>query len=136
MVFSGHCNKLCLPSRKWSRKENGSLAGDRSTSDHRITSKINDTPKGDYLSILKLHPILAEANILALNNISKICYCGQISLQSAAINCSFSEDQTPLRVPFILLAIVTTQSKLLKITCIIFTLFKISANIIIFMIVI
>ena len=29
------------------------------------------------------------ANLLAHNNISQICYCGQISLQSAAVNCSF-----------------------------------------------
>ena len=49
-------------------------------------SKINDTPKG---VILKLHSILVVANLLAHNNISQICYCGQISLQSAAVNCSF-----------------------------------------------
>ena len=30
--------------------------------------------------------ILAEANLLAHNNISQICYCFQISLQSAAVN--------------------------------------------------
>ena len=48
--------------------------------------------------------ILAVANLLAHNNISQICYCGQISLQSAAVNCSFSDNLTPLGVTFILLA--------------------------------
>ena len=56
-----------------------------------IASKINVTPKGDYLPISKLHSILAVANLLAHNNKSQICYCGQISLQSAAVNCSFSD---------------------------------------------
>ena len=32
-----------------------------------------------------------EANLLAHNNKSQICYCGQISLQSAAVNCSFPD---------------------------------------------
>ena len=45
------------------------------------------------------------ANLLAHNNISQICYCGQISLQSATVN-SFSDNLTPLVVTFILLAIV------------------------------
>ena len=31
------------------------------------------------------------ANLLAHNNISQICNCGQISFQSAAVNCSFSD---------------------------------------------
>ena len=69
-----------------------------------ITSKINATPKDVYFPISKLHSILAEANLLAHNNISQICYCGQISLQSAAVNCCFSDNLTPLGVPFILLA--------------------------------
>ena len=56
-----------------------------------IASKINVTPKGVYLPISKLHSILAVANLLAHNNKSQICYCGQISLQSAAVNCSFSD---------------------------------------------
>ena len=56
-----------------------------------ITSKINGTPKGVYLPISKLRSILAVANLLAHNNKSQICYCGQISLQSAAVNCSFSD---------------------------------------------
>ena len=49
-----------------------------------ITSKVNDTSKGVYFPISKLHSILAIANLLAHNNKSQICYCGQISLQSAA----------------------------------------------------
>ena len=36
------------------------------------------------MSISKLNSILAAANLLAHNNISQICYCGQISLQSGA----------------------------------------------------
>ena len=48
-------------------------------------------PKCVHLPISKLHSILAVANLLAHNNISQICYCGQISLQSAAVNCSFSD---------------------------------------------
>ena len=49
------------------------------------TSKINVTPKGVCLSISKLHSILAVANLLVHNNKTQICYCGQISLQSAAV---------------------------------------------------
>ena len=71
-----------------------------------IASKINATPKGVYLPISKLHSNLAVANLLAHNNISQICYCGQISLQSAAVNCSFSDNLTVLGVTFILLAMV------------------------------
>ena len=56
-----------------------------------IASKRFATPKVVYLSISKLHSILAVANLLALNNISQICYCGQISLQRAAVDCSFSD---------------------------------------------
>ena len=47
-----------------------------------------------YLPISKLYSILAVANLLAHNNISQICYCGQNSLQSAAINYSFSDNIT------------------------------------------
>ena len=54
-----------------------------------FASKINVTPKVVYLPISKLHSILAVANLLAHNNKIRICYCGQISLQSAAVNCSF-----------------------------------------------
>ena len=61
-------------------------------------------PKDVYLIISKLHSILAVANFLAHINIIQICYGGQISLQSAAVNCSFSDNQTPLGVTFILLA--------------------------------
>ena len=56
-----------------------------------IESRINVTPKGLYLSISKLHSILTVANLLAHNNISQICYCGQISLQKTIVNCSFSD---------------------------------------------
>ena len=41
---------------------------------------------------VKLLSILAVENLLAHNNISQICYCGQILLQSAAVNCSFSDN--------------------------------------------
>ena len=62
-------------------------------------------PKGVYLLISKLRSILAVVNLLALNNKSEICYCGsQISLQRAAVNCSFSNNKTPLVVTFILMA--------------------------------
>ena len=50
-------------------------------------------PKGN-LPISKLHSIFAVANLLAHNNISQICYCGQISLQSAAGQ--FFNNLTPL----------------------------------------
>ena len=48
-------------------------------------------PKGDYLPISKLHSILVVVNLLAHTNKSQICYCGQISLQSVAVNCNFSD---------------------------------------------
>ena len=63
---------------------------------HTITSKIIVTPKGVYLPISKLHSIIAVVNLLAHNNKSQICYCGQISLQSAAVNCSFRDNLTHL----------------------------------------
>ena len=59
-----------------------------------------------YLPISKLHSIIVAANLLAHNNISQICYCGQIPLQSAAVNCSFSGNLTTFWVTFILLAMV------------------------------
>ena len=59
-----------------------------------------------YLPISKLHSILVVANLLAHNNKSQICYCGQILLQSAALNCRFSDNLTPLGVTLILLAMV------------------------------
>ena len=71
-----------------------------------IASKINVTLKGIYLPNSKLHLILAVANLLVHNNISEICYCSQISLQSAAVNCSFSDSLTPFGVTFILSAMV------------------------------
>ena len=54
-----------------------------------IASKISGTSKGVYMSISKLHSILAVTNLLAHNNKSQICYCGQISLQSAAVTAVF-----------------------------------------------
>ena len=42
-------------------------------------------------------------NLFAHNNKSQICYCDQISLRSAAVNCSFLK---PLKVTFISLAMV------------------------------
>ena len=60
--------------------------------------------RGVYLPISKLHSILVVANLLAHNNISQICYCSQISLQCAAVNCSFSDNLTPVGVPLNLLA--------------------------------
>ena len=61
-----------------------------------IASKINVNPIGAYLPISKLRSILPVANLLALNkhNVSQICYCGQISLQSAAAKFSFSDNLT------------------------------------------
>ena len=59
--------------------------------DCTVASKINVTPKVVYFSISKQHSILNLVNLLAHNNISQICYCGQISSQSAAVNCSFSD---------------------------------------------
>ena len=67
----------------------------RSKNEGTIDSKINVTPKGVFLAISKLHSILAVANLLAHNNKSQICYCGQISLQSVAVNCSYSDNLTP-----------------------------------------
>ena len=69
-----------------------------------IASKINVTPKGVYLPISKLRSILAVANLLAHNNISEICYCGQISLQSTKVFL------TTMGVTFILLAVVLAKS--------------------------
>ena len=68
-------------------------------------------PKGVYLPISKLHSISAVANLFAHNNVSEISYCGQISLQSAAVSCSFSDNLTPLGVTFFLLILIYTQGK-------------------------
>ena len=43
-----------------------------------INSKVNDTLKGVYLPISKLHSILAVANLLGHNNIW-LCYYGQVN---------------------------------------------------------
>ena len=66
-------------------------------------------PKDVHLPISKLHSILAVANLLAHNNKSQICYCSQISLQRAAVNCSFSDNMSLLGVTFILLAMVHAE---------------------------
>ena len=68
-----------------------------------IASKINVTLKGVYLPILKLNSILAVANLPTHRNISKISYCGQISIHSAAVTCL---NLTFMGITFILLAIV------------------------------
>ena len=57
-----------------------------------IASKINVTPKGIHLPISKLHSILAAANLLSHNNKNQICYCSEISLKHAAVNCCFSKN--------------------------------------------
>ena len=69
--------------------------------------KIIVTYIGVFLPISKLYSILAVANILARDNRRGICYCGQISLHNAAINCSFPDNLTPLEVTFILLPMVS-----------------------------
>ena len=53
--------------------------------------QINVTPKGVYLPISKPQSIFSVANLLSHNNISQICYCGQILLKSVtnAAICSF-----------------------------------------------
>ena len=61
-----------------------------------ISIKISVISKGVYLFILKLNSILVEANLLAHNNI--ICFCGQISVQSVAVNFNFSNNLRPLGI--------------------------------------
>ena len=93
-----------------------------------FTSKINVTPKGVYLPISKVHSILAVANLLAHNNKSRFCYCGQISLQSAAVNCSFSDNLTPLVVTFILLGDVLENTSPIFQLCTKFMSYTIPTN--------
>ena len=76
-----------------------------------IASKINGTPKGLYLPISKLHSNLAVAYLLAHNNISQICYCGQTLLQSAVVNSRYSDNMIPFGVTFILLAMVPINQR-------------------------
>ena len=71
-----------------------------------IASKINVTSKGSFFPSSKTYSILSVANLLAHNSTIQIYYCSQISLQSAAFNCSFSGNLTPLGVTFILLAML------------------------------
>ena len=60
-----------------------------------IASKINGTRRGVYLPISKLHSILAVANLLAHNNISQICYCGQNAFISNFLYCRLYNNLTP-----------------------------------------
>ena len=52
----------------------------------------------------------SRSESLAHNNISQICYWGQIPLQSAVVNCSFSDNLAPFGVTFILPAMVHTYT--------------------------
>ena len=61
-------------------------------------------PKDAYLPFSNLHTIVAEANLLAHNNMSQNYYFSKISFQSAAVNCCFFNNLTALGVAFILLA--------------------------------
>ena len=70
-----------------------------------IISAIRNPVYRYYFSSYR-HSILAVTNLLAHNNNREISYCSQISLQSAAVNNSFSDNLTPLGVTFILLAMV------------------------------
>ena len=56
-----------------------------------ITSKINVTPKGCLFGHFEATLDYRQAILLAHNNISQICYCSQILLQSAPVNCSYSD---------------------------------------------
>ena len=49
------------------------------TSHCTLKSKINSTPEGVYLPILKIHSISTVANLIAHNNII-ICYYVQFAL--------------------------------------------------------
>ena len=84
-------------------------------------------PKGVYLPISMLHSIsaianllahfgatviLEVANLLAHNSMSQICYCGQISLQTATVNCSFSDNLSHLGVSFNFLEMVHIPNKI------------------------
>ena len=65
-----------------------------------IASKINATPKGVNKCYLYPHYRatldFSRSEFISRNNISQICYCSQILLQSAAVNCTFSVDLKPL----------------------------------------
>ena len=64
--------------------------------------KVFTCPFWSYTFILVVANLLAHNNILLL---SQICYCSQISLQSAAVNIFFLQSLTFV-APFILLAMV------------------------------
>ena len=75
-----------------------------------IASKINGTRVGFYLPISKLNSILAVTNLLE-NKISQNYYSCKISLQSAAVNCSFCDNLTLLEVATIYFADDGTKKK-------------------------
>ena len=79
-----------------------------------IACKINVTPKGVYLSISKLHSILAVANLLAHNNKSQIVTAVKFHYRVLQLTAVFL---TPLGVAFILLAMVQWHDKYLSLFC-------------------
>ena len=74
-----------------------------------MASKINVSPKVFTSPFRSYTRFLTASNLLVHNSVSQICYCCQISLQSAKVNCSFYCNLTPLGVTFILLAMVLTS---------------------------
>ena len=74
-----------------------------------IASKINDTPKGTYLPISKLHSILAVANLLAKNK-KKFKFVTAVKFHYRVLQ--FTDNLTPLGVTFILLAMVHSKCML------------------------
>ena len=75
-----------------------------------FASKINAIPQGCSLSHFEAALDFSRSEFTCLhNNISQICYWGQISVQCAAVKCSFSDYLTPLKVTFILLVMVPSD---------------------------
>ena len=58
---------------------------------------------------------VAIYSLLVHIDISQICFCGQISLQSATVNYRFSGNLTPLVETFILLTMAPFSSMIIKI---------------------
>ena len=77
------CNKIkllkCLLLISYSDIDRGKMIFSKAkkTRYYRHQNKCN--PQGVYLAISKLRSILAIGNLHVHNNISHICYCGQIS---------------------------------------------------------
>ena len=67
-------------------------------------------PKGTYLSISKLHSILAVANLLAHNKKIKFVTAVKFHYRVLQLTAVFSDYLTPLGVPFILLAMVPVKA--------------------------